>query len=74
MLKNITLFEALSKKKQMSFAGQIMNASTFSRQEAESLVSYYRLLLRSTRQIQYKEYAAANHRVLELLRKEFHLK
>jgi hypothetical protein len=70
----ITLFEALNKKKQMAWAGKIANAEKFSRQEAESIVSYYRLMLRSTRQIQYKEYAEANHKVLELLRKEYHLK
>jgi hypothetical protein len=71
---NITLFEALNKKKQMVFAGKIVNGSIFSRQEAESVVSYYRLMMRSTRQIQYKEYAEVNHRVLDLLRKEYHLK
>ncbi len=69
----LTLFEALNQKKQMASAGVIANAATFNRHEAEALVSYYRLMLRSTRQVQYKEYAATNQRVLELLREEFHL-
>jgi hypothetical protein len=67
------LVEALKQNKKLSSAGKIANPEKFSRTEAESIVSYYRLLLRSTRQIQYKEYAEASHRVLELLRKEFHL-
>jgi hypothetical protein len=70
----LTLFEALSDKKTIPDAGRIMNLDKFSRLEAASLVSYYELMLRSTRQVQYKEYADVNHRVLELLRKEFHLK
>ena len=69
----LSLYQALNQKKEMPFAGKIVNADKFSRQEAESIVSYYRLMLRSTRQIQYKEYADANHKVLQLLRKEFHL-
>lgn len=69
----LSLYQALSQKKEMSFAGKIANADKFSRREAESIVSYYRLILRSSRQNQYKEYANANHEVLQLLRKEFHL-
>lgn len=71
---NITLVEALKKNIPVDETGELINAEKFNRQEAESLVSYYLLLLRSTRQIQYKEYAVTNQRVLELLRKEFHLR
>ena len=70
----IPLVEALKRNTDVANPSEIKNAATFSRQEAESIGSYYLLMLRSTRQIQYKEYAAANHRVLELLRKEYHLK
>jgi hypothetical protein len=70
----ITLYQALNKKIQSNFPAKIANEDKFSRREAESIVSYYRLLLRSTRQVQYKEYAEANQRVLTLLRKEFRLK
>ena len=69
----LTLFEALNKNRELSSPGKLANPDKFSRLEAENLVAYYRLMLRSTRQIQYKEYADANHRVLDLLRKEYHL-
>ncbi len=70
---NLTLYQALNEKKQTTFPTKLANADKFNRREAESIVSYYRLILRSTRQIQYKEYIDANHKVLALLRKEFHL-
>jgi len=69
----LPLVEALKQNLQDADPGKIVNADKFSRQEAENLVSYTLLMLRSTRQIQYKEYADANQRVLQLLRKEFHL-
>jgi hypothetical protein len=71
---SISLFEALKQDQPVTKPPRISNVDKFSRQEAENLASYYLLMLRSTRQIQYKEYADANHQVLELLRKEFHLK
>ena len=70
----LPLVEALKQNLQGTDPGKIVNADKFSRQEAENIVSYYLLMLRSTRQIQYKEYAGASHKVLELLRKEYHLK
>src|SRR5258705_3179102 len=69
----LPLVEALKQDMQAVDPGKIVNADKFSRQEAENLASYTLLMLRSTRQIQYREYAEANHRVLELLREEFHL-
>jgi len=69
----LPLVEALKQNMQAVDPGKIVNADKFSRQEAKNLVSYTLLMLRSTRQIQYREYTEANHRVLELLRKEFHL-
>jgi hypothetical protein len=71
---SLTLVQALQRDPHTTIPGKLINPDTFNRQEAESLVSYYLLLLRSTRQVQYKEYTDANHRVLELLRKEFHFK
>ena len=68
------LVRALKENQQLTGTGKLVNLDKFDRQEAESLASYYLLLLRSTRQIQYTEYATANHRVLESLRKEFRLK
>jgi len=70
----IPLVEALKQDPLAVAPGHLVNAATFSRQEAENIASYNSLMMRSTRQIQYKEYATANHKVLELLRKEFKLK
>jgi len=69
----LTLLEALGKKTQISAAGKIVNADKFNRQEAESIASYYLLMLRGTRQTQYIPYTTINHQLLEILRKEYHL-
>ena len=58
----------------MSSHGRIINPQTFSRQEAENIISYYLLMLRGTRQNQYANYITANHELLETLRKEYNLK
>jgi hypothetical protein len=71
---SIPLVEALKQNLQTPNPGVLANAGKFSRLEAENITSYYLLMLRSTRQNQYKQYAEANHTVLELLRKGFHLK
>lgn len=70
----IPLMQALNKNMQSPFAGKIVNADKFSRQEAESIASYYLLMMRGTRQIYYLSYATINHQLLEILRKEYHLK
>jgi hypothetical protein len=70
----LSLKEALKQNLPVAEPAKLVNAATFSRQEAESVSSYYLLMLRSSRQTQYKEYAEANYKVLELLRKEFKLK
>jgi hypothetical protein len=70
---NLTLLEALSQNIQVPFAGRILNADKFSRQEAESIASYYLLMLRGTRQTQYFPYLAINHQLLQALRKEYHI-
>jgi hypothetical protein len=70
---NLTLWQALHQNPYGAALGKLSNAAEFNRYEAENLVSYYLLMLRSTRKIQYKEFADANHSLLELLRKEYHL-
>ena len=70
---SISLVEALKQKEQIAGQGRLMNPDKFNRQEAQSVASYYLLMLRSTRQIQYREYAEINHNVLELLRREYYL-
>jgi hypothetical protein len=56
----------------MQEAGEILNRDQFNRQEAKNIASYYVLMLRGTRQAQYIPYAAINHQLLEILRKEYH--
>ena len=70
----IPLVQALKQDPQTIPTGSLVNAATFSRKEAENIASYNSLMMRSTRQIQYKEYISVNHKVLELLRKEFNTK
>ena len=69
---SFSLVEALKKNVDTRETGKLGNADKFSRREAESIAAYYLLMLRSTRQIQYTEFAESNHLVLELLRKEYH--
>lgn len=71
---SMTLLEALSTKEERPAPGKIINADKFSKQEAENIASYYLLMLRGTRQTQYIPYAKANYQLLEILRKEYHLK
>jgi hypothetical protein len=52
-------------------AGRIQDLEKFSRTEAKGLISYHLLMLRATRTSYYMDYANENHRVLDLLRKEF---
>jgi hypothetical protein len=68
----ISLVEAMKQNEQID-QGRLMNPDKFDRQEAKNVASYYLMMLRSTRQIQYGEYVEINHNVLELLRKEYHL-
>jgi hypothetical protein len=49
----------------------IANASLFNKTEAINMISYYQLILRGTRQVQFKAYMDINHTLLETLRKEY---
>ena len=69
-----TLLEALNNREQIPAPGKLVNPDKFSRKEAENTASYYLLMLRGTRQTQYVPYAKAIHQLLEILRKEYHLK
>ena len=68
------VFTALNQKVKASGKGKIPNLDKFNRKEAENLVFYYLLVLRGTRIGQYSEYATINHELLQILRKEYHLK
>ena len=72
---SLTLVRALEQyKPEADGIGQLKDPGKFDRKEAESVASYYLLMMRSTRQIAYNDYAQANHKVMTLLRKEYHLK
>ncbi len=68
------LFDALNRSEPVPVTPKIVNVDKFSRQEAENTASYYLLMLRSTRLAQYGGYAGVNHELLDILRKEYHLK
>jgi hypothetical protein len=68
----LLLVPALTQRNQLQQTGQIMNLDKFNRKEAENTASYYRLMLRGTRQGQYIPYSEINHQLLEILRKEYH--
>jgi hypothetical protein len=70
----ISLTQALNENRMPPFGGKIVNADKFNRAEGISMASYYLMIMRGTRQISYLSYIAANHHLLEVLRKEYHLK
>ena len=51
----------------------ILNLSTFNREEAANMVMFYKTMMVSTRTLQMKDYAVANHRMLDELRKNYKL-
>lgn len=65
--------EALNQNPYPQYPSEIIDNRNFKRQEAENLASYNLLMLRATRQILYDNYIKANHQLLQVLRKEYHL-
>jgi len=68
----LSLIQALS---QVNFHSSvkpvIKNIKDFKKEDAESIVAYYLLILRATRQIHYQAYTEKNHELLEALRNEY---
>jgi hypothetical protein len=52
----------------------ILNLETFDRGETINMIQFYKQMLVSTRTLAMKDYMAANQKLLEELRKEYHLK
>lgn len=69
----LTLLNAQNQKTHVAITGRIINLDKFNRQEAENIASYYLLMLRGTRQIQYAGYANINHQLLQILRREYQI-
>ncbi len=51
----------------------ILNLSTFDKAEVINIILFYKTMLVSTRTLPMKDYITANHKLLEELRKEYHL-
>jgi hypothetical protein len=56
---------------QAAVLSQIRNLNDLKRDEADALIAYYILIIRSTKQIHYAPYVIANHQLLQTLRKEY---
>ena len=53
---------------------RILKPDLFDREEAENIAAAYLVIVRGTHLLSYKEYADANHQLLEMLRKEYNAK
>ena len=51
----------------------ILNLSTFNRDEAANMVMFYKTMMVSSRTLQMNDYALINHKILEELRKTYKL-
>lgn len=51
----------------------ILNLSTFNREEAANMVMFYKTMMVSTRTLQMNDYGIANHKILNELRKNYQL-
>lgn len=72
--EDMALTDALDRSMNSSMPAKIQNPGQFNRLEAQNIANYSLLMLRGTRKMQYAEYIRINHEILEILRKEFHLK
>ncbi|HSZ84537.1 MAG TPA: hypothetical protein VK787_00815 [Puia sp.] len=69
----LSILQALSQANfHSSLKPVIRNIRDLNREDAGSIVAYYLLVLRATRQIHYRAYVEKNHELLETLRKEYH--
>ena len=68
------LYEALRQELKPPLEGRIQNLDKFDRLDAQNITNYYLLMLRGTRKGNYSRYASANHELLQILRKEYHIK
>jgi hypothetical protein len=69
----IEFADAMIQNLDVPINGKIPNVEKFDRKEAENIASYYLLMLRSTRMAQYAKYINNNHKLLSILKKDFHL-
>ncbi len=61
------------RKSNIPIKANILNLSSFDRGEVVNMILFYKAMLVSTRTLSMKDYITANHKLLEELRKEYHL-
>ena len=54
--------------------GHILNVSTFNREEASNMISFFKQMMVSTRTLQLNNYSITNHKLLDALRQHYNLK
>ena len=54
-------------------SANILNLSTFNRDEAANMVMFYKTMVVSSRTLQMNDYIKANEKILQILRKDYHL-
>ncbi len=52
----------------------ILNLPSFNRSEAMNLIMFYKTMVVSSRTLQMNDYIKANEKILNVLRKDYHLK
>jgi hypothetical protein len=52
----------------------ILNLASFDKGEASNMISFYKQMLVSTRTLQMNDYITTNHKLLQELRQNYHLK
>ena len=72
---NLSLYDAILKfnTDSMKIKPTLRNISLLNRGDEKSLIGMYLLIIRSTRQFYYSKYITANQKLLQTLRKEYHL-
>jgi hypothetical protein len=53
--------------------GRILNLDSFDRNETVNMIQFYKQMLVSTRTLAMKDYMTANSKLLQELRKQYHL-
>src|SRR5262249_735518 len=55
-----------------TISGEILNLSSFKKEEASNMILFYKQMLVSTRTLQLNNYIITNHKILEELRHTYH--
>jgi hypothetical protein len=74
--ENATAINLINRYRESStiINASILNNSSFDRGEASNMISFYKQMLVSTRTLQMNDYITTNHKLLQELRQNYHLK